>query len=230
LLPACATALQMLPNVKFLICGILFCVLLFAAAGAGVTLPESRTHIGEMPEVGRPMLQQSMAEAPPRTRVYMMMVSRGGDEPQRLRGETADGMAATTQPRPDLPPPDILKDVPNGLAKPGAVVAAEPPASPPPVQREADAATGTALRRGAQSNGDDRPNEAAPPEVATLAPAAAEDGATPAPFVNVPLPPPRRTMLNGRRHGQRMPYRGYSIVQHHITAEATDGQSPAAAR
>jgi len=59
-----ATGLHMLPNLKFLICGILFCVLLFVMTGAGVMLPDSRTHIGEMPEIGRPMMQRVMAEEP----------------------------------------------------------------------------------------------------------------------------------------------------------------------
>jgi hypothetical protein len=120
----------MLPNLTFLLGGILFCVLLFAAAGAGVTLPESRTHVGEMPEVGRPMLQQSMAEAPPRTAVYMMMVSRRGDEPEQLREPTAREMAAAPSRR-DPPPSDIVKDGSTDAAKSDAVVTAEPPAAPP---------------------------------------------------------------------------------------------------
>jgi hypothetical protein len=185
----------MLPNLKFLVCGILFCVLLFAAAGAGVTLPESRTHIGEMPEVGRPMLQQSMAEAPPRMQAYMMMVSRRSDETERLREQVSGAVAA----------------------------------SPPRSHPEADAASGAALRPGAQSRSNDRPDDEAP-EFATPAPPDGADGATPAPFVNVPLPRSRGATLNGRRQGQRVSYRGYSIVQHHITAQGADGLGPAAAR
>jgi hypothetical protein len=191
---ACATAMQMLPNLKFLVCGILFCVLLFAAAGAGVTLPESRTHIGEMPEVGRPMVQQSMAEAPPRMQAYMMMVSRRSDETERLREQVSGVIAASS----------------------------------PPGQPEVDAASGTALRPEARSHGNDRPDEA--PEVVTLAPPDGADHETSAPFVNVPLPRSRGGMLNGRRQGQRVSYRGYSVVQHHITAYGADGPGPAAAR
>jgi hypothetical protein len=186
--------MQMLPNLKFLVCGILFCVLLFAAAGAGVTLPESRTHVGEIPEVGRPMLQQSMAEAPPRMQAYMMMVLRRGDETERLREQVSGAIAASL----------------------------------PPGQPEVDAAGETALRPGVQSHGNDRPDDA--PEVVTLAPPDGADRATPAPFVNVPLPRSRGTMLSGRRQGQRVSYRGYSVVQHHITAQGADGPGPAAAR
>jgi hypothetical protein len=101
--------------------------------------------------------------------------------------------------------------------------------SPPPSHREADAASGTALRLGAPSRSNDRPDDEAP-EFATPAPPAGADGATPAPFVNVPLPRSRGAMLNGRRQGQRVSYRGYSIVQHHITAQGADGLGPAAAR
>src|SRR5260370_39029877 len=106
----------MLPNLKFLVCGILFCVLLFAAAGAGVMLPDSRTHIGEMPEIGRPMMQRSMADVPAQAQVYMMTVARRSDELERLREpaavETAPAQqepdfAKSDRPRSDLPNPDL---------------------------------------------------------------------------------------------------------------------------
>src|SRR5262249_58557107 len=107
---------HMLPNLKFLICGILFCFLLFAVTGAGVMLPDSRTHIGEMPEIGRPMMQRSMAEASAQAQLYMATVARRSDELERVRVGAPVEFAAAPAPdpstpdlsTPDLPKPDIV--------------------------------------------------------------------------------------------------------------------------
>lgn len=115
----------MLPNLKFLVCGILFCILLFAAAGAGVMLPDSRTRIGEMPEIGRPMMQRSMAEVPAQTQVqvYVMAAARRSDELERLREPAVTPAVAAPEPDPpqaDLPRTDLPRvdlpgaDLPKG--------------------------------------------------------------------------------------------------------------------
>jgi hypothetical protein len=92
--------MHMLPNLKFLVSGILFCVLLFAVAGAGVKPPDARTRIGEMPAIGRPMMQQSMAEVPVQMHVYAMTAARRSDEPVRLREPVP---AETVAARGDVP-------------------------------------------------------------------------------------------------------------------------------
>jgi hypothetical protein len=107
----------MLPNLKLLVCGILFCFLLFAAAGTGVMLPDARTHVGEMPEIGRPMMQRSMAEAPAQAGIYMMAAARRSDEPERL-GELAPmDTVAPSPPEPDSGKPELSKS----LSKPDLV-------------------------------------------------------------------------------------------------------------
>jgi len=68
----------MLPDLKFLVGGLLVCILLFVAAGA-VTLPETHIHVGEMPDVARPMMQQSIAAAPPPAAI--MVVTPRGEGP-----------------------------------------------------------------------------------------------------------------------------------------------------
>jgi hypothetical protein len=109
--------LHMLPNLKFLVCGILFCVLLFAVTGAGVMLPDSRTHIGEMPEIGRPMMQRSMADVPAQAQVYMATAARRNDELERLRAPSGAGHAAA-QLEPDVAKPDLLKSEISGSETP----------------------------------------------------------------------------------------------------------------
>jgi len=68
----------MLPDLKFLVCGLLFCIALFVAAGA-ITLPESPIHVGEMPDIARPMMQESITVPPP-VPVIAMMVTPRSDE------------------------------------------------------------------------------------------------------------------------------------------------------
>jgi len=195
----------MLPNLKFLICGILFCVLLFVVTGAGVMLPDSRTHIGEMPEIGRPMMQRSMADVPAQAQVYVMMARRN-DELERLQEPppaqiesdwTKADQRNPGQPNPDSPKPDFVATVTldgpqtanpattaNGaVGEGGAMSVPVPPAAATPP---------------AEARSDDQPTEAGPlPQVAALAPASAEDSPTIRRFVDVPLPPPRPADLGG---------------------------------
>jgi hypothetical protein len=85
--------LHMLPNLKFLFCGVVFGLLLFAVTGAGVMLPDSRTRVGEMPEIGRPMMQQAVAEEPAPAQFYTMTLARRSEELERLRGHASPGAA-----------------------------------------------------------------------------------------------------------------------------------------
>jgi len=75
----------MLPNLKFLIGGVVFVLLLFAVTGASVTLPDSYTRVGSPPEIGRPMMQGMIAEEPAKAQFYATMVVRRNEELQRLR-------------------------------------------------------------------------------------------------------------------------------------------------
>jgi hypothetical protein len=75
----------MLPNLKILICGLVFGLLLFAVTGAGVKLPDSYTRVGEMPEIGRPMMQRMIAEEPAQARFHILTVVRRSEELERLR-------------------------------------------------------------------------------------------------------------------------------------------------
>src|SRR5215467_659015 len=77
--------LHMLPNLKFLIGGVVFGLLLFAVTGAGVTLPDSYTRVGAPPEIGRPMMQGMIAGEPAKAQLYAMAASRRNEELQRLR-------------------------------------------------------------------------------------------------------------------------------------------------
>jgi hypothetical protein len=225
-----STGLHMLPNLKFLVCGILFCVLLFAAAGAGVMLPDSRTRIGEMPEIGRPMMQRSMADVPAQAQVYMMTAARRSDELEQLREP-----AAATPPEPDLLKPDLPKaDLPKpdpanadavqqDWPKPDVVAAAttdgarvvNPAVNPAPGTSPGEAATSIHPPAAppdppAETRRDDSTDEARPPQqVAALAPAAepAAEERTPVPrYVNVPLPLPRPAVFN-REHAHMLHHR-----------------------
>ncbi len=159
----------MLPNLNFVVGGILFCIFLFAAAGTGVMLPDSRTHIGEMPAIGRTMMQQSIAETPAQIRIYMTAVTPRSEEPGRAGEETAQG----------------------------------PPAALTPLSDTAE-------------NGNGGTGGGAVPLVAATTLPAAEDGAAVAPFVNVPLPPPRPAVFGGPR--QRRFHRKQPLLQHLDTA------------
>jgi hypothetical protein len=227
----------MLPNLKFLGCGILFCFLLFILAGAGVMLPDARTRIGEMPEIGRPMMQRSMAEAP--AAIYMM-AARSSDEPERLREPVPVEMAASPPPesddgKPDLPKLDLAK--PNrpqeDLVKFDVPKPELPATVPAPVSEETSDDGRMAGAAPAGSAGAEAPARvpiafAAPapvvesrtgpaehaeqPQAAVLAVPAADDSES-ARFANVPLPPPRPAFAQGLRRHVRVFHRRHRIVQ-----------------
>jgi hypothetical protein len=239
--------LHMLPNLKFVVCGILFCVLLFAAAGTGVILPDSRTRIGEMPEVGRPMMQRSMADVPAQAQVYMMTATRRSDELERLRDPAAAETAAT-QPDPDLPRPDTLKpdtltpDLPQqDLPKPDVAATAasdDAKVANPPVNPTPDGAPGEGGAASVEAppatpapptepSRDGRTDDAAlPRQVAAAAPEATEESERPR-FASVPLPMPR-PVFNGVRRQLRIVHRRHRFPQQYGTAVPGATASPAA--
>jgi hypothetical protein len=79
----------MLPNFKVVICAIVFAVLLFAVTGAGVTVPETYTRIGAMPEVGRPMMQRMITDEPAQEQFHVQALARRSEELGRLLERTA---------------------------------------------------------------------------------------------------------------------------------------------
>ncbi len=194
--------LHMLPNLKFMICGILFCVLLFAVTGAGLMLPDSRTRIGETPEIGRPMMQRSIADVPAQPQFYRMTVARRSDELAQLRERASAEIAAA----PAQPP--AMADVRSE----------SPPADDgePPIQVSA-----------AETRSDDRPDEANPPPIAALSPPAAEDR-EPAPRpAAVPLPPPRPAVLSGlHRHVHMFHHRRRAALPHDTASQGSGQNSP----
>ena len=99
----------MLPNLKILICGVVFAPLLFAVTGAGVVLPDSYTRVGEMPGIGRPMMQRMIADEPAQTQFYIMTAARRSEELERLR-ELAVLEVAPVQPDLDLVKPAVVEN------------------------------------------------------------------------------------------------------------------------
>jgi len=75
----------MLPNFTIVICGAVLTVIMLAVTGSGLITPETRTRIGAMPEVGRPMMQHLIAEPAGQARIAMLEVARRAEELGRLR-------------------------------------------------------------------------------------------------------------------------------------------------
>jgi hypothetical protein len=75
----------MLPNFTIVICGAVLTVVMLAVTGSGLVVPETRTRIGEMPEIGRPMMQRMITEPAARAQFAELDLSRRADELGRLR-------------------------------------------------------------------------------------------------------------------------------------------------
>jgi hypothetical protein len=199
-------------------------------------LTDSRTRIGEMPEIGRPMMQRSMAEVRDRAQAYMMAAARRGDELERLR-EPAPAETAAAQPEPDLPDPRAPKpDLPQpDLPKP-AVVAnaasdggklADPAPDRPPREGGATSVHSPPVP---ETRREDRTDEANPPQqVAVLTPAGAEESEPIPRFVNVPLPTPRPTAFNGLRLQGHILHRRHRLAQRHDTVTQSQAVLPSQA-
>ncbi len=93
----------MLPNLRIVICAIMFAVLLFAMTGAGVVMPETYTHVGEMPEIGRPMMQRMIADEPAQAQFHALIQTRRTEELGRLHERSAlEIETALAEASPDL--------------------------------------------------------------------------------------------------------------------------------
>ena len=160
----------MLPDLKVVVCGIAFCVLLFVAAG-GVTLPESPTHVGEMPELARPMMQESVAETPEAPPLFAMMAVPGGAGLREAAPGTAGGPAGA----------DASDADSSDAAGPGAEISGAAPSPHDP--------RGDPLRDLLDSLHDEPPAPAGPPS------SPAGGGVRDRRAL-----PPRRAMARGRRH------------------------------
>jgi len=159
----------MLPDLKVVVCGIAFCILLFVAAGS-VTLPESRTHVGEIPELARPMMQESIAETPEAPPLFAMIAVPGDGAGLR---EAAPGTAG-------VPAGADASDADNSDADgPGAEISGAAPSPHDP--------RGDPLRELLDSLRDEPPATAGPPSPAG---GGVRDRAL----------PPRRAIARGRRH------------------------------
>jgi len=124
----------MLPNLKILICGAVFALLLFVVTGAGVMLPESYTRVGEIPQVGRPMMQRMIADEPAHAQFHVLTLARRNEELDRLREraalEVVPAVAATspaTSPDSELLKPAIIDDVAADVMLATAISALQPP-------------------------------------------------------------------------------------------------------
>jgi hypothetical protein len=119
----------MLPNFTIVICGAVLTVLMLAVTGSGLVVPETRTRIGEMPEIGRPMMQRMMAEPAAQAELAALELSRRAEELGRLR----DLVPAIVQPDADTSGEDLreaspqaAQDVPQGAGQEAPREATEP--------------------------------------------------------------------------------------------------------
>ena len=187
--------LHMLPNLKILICGVVFGPLLFAVTGAGVLLPDSSTRVGEMPEIGRPMMQRMIAEEPAQAQFRVMTVARRSEELERLRERSAVEVAPVFAPAPLEP--DLLKPavVENPVSDDVLVTDVAGPVLQPSgaVETASRTASGPLQVRPSETSTDVPPDDTNPVRVATLLAASPDADLTEhAPsMLNVPLPPLR---------------------------------------
>jgi hypothetical protein len=172
----------MLPNFRIVICAAMLTVLLFAVTGTGVVMPETYTRIGEMPEIGRPMMQWMITDEPAQAQFVALTLARRSEEIGRLHERTAleveTALAAA-----DLEP-DLVKQAAIENPEPGAVVAAVVAA--PPLQPSGAMGTVPATLPASTMDAAE-----APPVTATANPGGATDATLPA-ANREPVPEPAR--------------------------------------
>jgi hypothetical protein len=111
----------MLPNLKVMVCAVMFAVIVFAVTGAGVHLPETYTRIGEMPEIGRPMMQRMIADEPAQAQFQALTLTRRSEELDRLRERAMLEVVPVFAP--ETPEPDMLKPAVVEIPDPDTIVA-----------------------------------------------------------------------------------------------------------
>jgi len=204
----------MLPNLKFLIGGVVFGLLLFAVTGAGVTLPDSYTRVGAPPEIGRPMMQGMIAGEPAKAQLYAMAASRRKEELERLRVRVFIELASASVQR----EADLLK--PSPIAKPtsGGILTEDFEAPTPRPSETTGAMPGTAsfsvTVSPAETPSDARPGGLDGSQIATLPPTSGDSSLNePVPGrMKVPLPPMRRTITNGI-HRRALHHRRHRVAR-----------------
>jgi hypothetical protein len=208
--------LHMLPNLKILICGVVFGPLLFAVTGAGVLLPDSNTRVGEMPEIGRPMMQRMIAEEPAQAQFRVVTVARRSEELERLRERSAVEVAPPLVPaplEPDLLEPAVVE---NPVSDDVLVTDVAGPVLQPSGAAEtvSGAASGPLQVRPTETNTDVPPDDINPVQVATLPATSVEAELTESgpSALNVPVPPPRPIVRMGSIP-TRVFHRKHRIVQ-----------------
>src|SRR5262249_60441133 len=90
----------MLPNFTIVICGAILTVMMLAVTGSGLVTPEIRTRIGEMPEIGRPMVQRMIPEQAGQAQFAALELSRRAEEIGRLRDLTPPALVSEPAPAP----------------------------------------------------------------------------------------------------------------------------------
>ena len=204
--------LHMLPNLKILICGVVFGLLLFAVTGAGVVLPDSYTRVGEIPQISRPMMQRMIADEPAQAQFHIMTVMRRSEELERLR-ELASLEVAFTQPEPDLLKPAIIENTVSEdiLAIDEEALAPQPPGA---TAIGSETAPDPVHVRPTEIRIDILPDDGEPVQVAVLQPPSTDvDLVERAPsLLHVPIPPPRPTVGMSGIH-KRILHRKQRVVQ-----------------
>jgi hypothetical protein len=238
----------MLPSFKIVLGALLLCAVLFAISGAGIVLPESHTRFGEVPEVGRSMMQPMIGKERAQERLQRLNTARRAEQLEELRERTLLELATSPAPAEDTPAVDApatkaLVAVPSVSNAPAAIAAAAvetpdpdiiagpaPGGSTPnlgePAALQPDGALGSAL-----------PNNtivAAMP-AAPVAPAAGQDEVTREPVaVETEDPTPDEALaIDGARLPRVRPIRAsvvprrtvHRIHHHHIAHVQTANQS-----
>jgi hypothetical protein len=128
----------MLPNFTVVICGAILTVVMLAVTGSGLITPETRKRIGEMPEVGRPMMQHMIAEPAGQARFMVSELSRRAEELARLRdlvtpAPVAEPVAAV---RNEEAAPAAAQEAPQAPAQMPARAAVEIPTRLPAIAED----------------------------------------------------------------------------------------------
>jgi hypothetical protein len=188
----------MLPNFTVVICGAVLTVLMLAMAGSGLIDPETRTPIGAMPEIGRPMMQRMIAEPVAQAQFAALERSRRAEELLRLRDlapaivdpapaadhdvsqQPATESAAQTSETPPDKSPAAVAEVPTATMEAVPAEAGEAtPAAVAPAVPDTAAAESVAIAEPTP------PAAAGPVAIAEPTPSAAAEqaGAAPAPTI-----------------------------------------------